>query len=140
MHEAEILCTRIGIMQKGHLVQFGTIPYLRECVGRPYSIKVMLRDAQHSKTTALVDMIQSMFPSCVFCYHQGALLAFNIPSGGFNLEKVFDMFGKLKKDFLVDEFLVGPVSLMDIFEIVANIGDIVLSSSQSSCSALDISQ
>ena len=83
-------------------------------------------------------MIESKFPSCVFCYHQGALLAFNIPYGGFNLEKVFDMFGKLKKNFLIDEFLVGPVSLKDIFEIVANFGDIVPNSSQSSCSAHDI--
>ena len=40
MAEAEMMCTRLGIMQQGRLIQLGNIEHLRDNLHRPYTLKV----------------------------------------------------------------------------------------------------
>jgi len=118
-----MLCTCIGILRQGRLSRIGTVERLRDVIGRPYSMNVLVRDMPAIKLESLVQFVEGTFAGCVLTARHTAHLSFQIPYKEMKWPKLFRSIKQITLAFSIDGFLIGSATLGEIFVRVARVSN-----------------
>eukprot|EP01090_Pellita_catalonica_P017588 TRINITY_DN5345_c0_g1_i1.p1 TRINITY_DN5345_c0_g1~~TRINITY_DN5345_c0_g1_i1.p1 ORF type:complete len:450 (-),score=66.30 TRINITY_DN5345_c0_g1_i1:98-1447(-) len=112
MEEADVLCTRIGIMANGRLQCVGPQQDLKTRFGQGYTLKINFTDA--ARETA-VKFVTATAPTAVIVEEFPGTCTFQIPRADLQISMLFDRMEKGKKKVGITDWGINQTSLEDVF-------------------------
>jgi ABC-type multidrug transport system ATPase subunit len=112
MEEAEALCHRIGIIDKGNLVALGSLAYLKNRFGNGYEIEVTSYSPTFQDVTVYLN---KNFKEVKIIEEFTGRIRYKVNSDNLRLSQVFDLLEAAKKDLGIKEYSVSQSSLENIF-------------------------
>jgi len=116
MAEAQMVCTRLGVLRNGRISYDGSHVAMRQSYGPQYFLRMVVHQLEPDRVTALIAQVEDLFPECQSsCL--AALLNFTIPRDtDVNWDTVFCFLDQVASDFSVNEFSIGLATVDDCFE------------------------
>ncbi|PAA68297.1 hypothetical protein BOX15_Mlig033575g1 [Macrostomum lignano] len=121
MEEVEALCGRVGIMDRGGMIGFGTVQQLRSRYGKAYTLEALLPFSADlhetsSRKSVLKAAIQQQFPQAAVLDDVGASVQFQIPTESVaSLSDSIRWLADNKTELNVQYFSLHQMSLDQIF-------------------------
>lgn len=122
MEEADILCTRVGIMRKGKLICIGTTQELKNLYGGGYTLelKVKTNDQSHSCSSedksAVMDYLRRQFPSATLEESFSNRLVYRVPQWSIkSLAKCFEKLQAAKTELAIEEYSFSQTTLEQVY-------------------------
>jgi len=112
MEEADVLCTRIGIMSRGCLQCLGSNVRLKNKFGEGYTLKINFNPKDVDQVTSF---ISSVLPNSKLTESFPGNYTYQIPSEGFSLSSLFNTLVKQKDSVGILDWGVSQTSLEDVF-------------------------
>lgn len=112
MEEADILCSRIGIMSRGRLRCIGPQQHLKRRYGSGYTLKISY--SQHNEEKAL-QFIEKLLPTSMIQEQFLGSCRFQIPGSDLKISIVFEQMEKNKKRAGIDDWSLSQTSLDEVF-------------------------
>ena len=112
MEEADILCTRIGIVSKGALSCIGNQLYLKNRFGEGFHLSITVIPSLIERAKSFV---LKMFPNAVLESSYSGILSYQINRKDMNLGKLFEEMKKNKVECGIKEWGINQTSLEEVF-------------------------
>ncbi|RKP06539.1 P-loop containing nucleoside triphosphate hydrolase protein, partial [Thamnocephalis sphaerospora] len=120
MEEAEVLCSRIGIMAKGALRCFGSVPHLKDVYGKGFRVSLT---GSAERLPAACRFLESLLPQgwiSIDSFTTSALYEFK-PSAD-TLSTLFETLEARKEEFGIEDWGISQTSLEEVFLRIVNGG------------------
>jgi len=111
MEEAEVLCSRIGIVSRGTLKCIGTPQHLKRRFGQGYKIDIVVEEEKKSDANAF---ILSLVPKSALVAENGCYMSYQTDKD-VRLSKVFGMMEINKKKHGIINWGLSQASLQEVF-------------------------
>lgn len=112
MEEADILCTRVGIMSLGALRCLGTNIHLKNKFGEGYTLKVNFSPDDEQ---TVIQFIQSILPRAKLEEGFPGNYTYRIPSEGFLMSELLNNLNANQETSKIKDYGISQTSLEDVF-------------------------
>eukprot|EP01113_Clastostelium_recurvatum_P022760 TRINITY_DN2727_c0_g1_i3.p1 TRINITY_DN2727_c0_g1~~TRINITY_DN2727_c0_g1_i3.p1 ORF type:complete len:854 (+),score=218.34 TRINITY_DN2727_c0_g1_i3:132-2693(+) len=112
MEEADVLCTRIGIMSQGTLRCLGPQQHLKAKFGQGYSLKV---NSDPTYDNDVIEFVQNMFPFARISERFPGYVTFQVPRAGLVVSDLFEKMEAARQRVHIDDWGISQTSLEDVF-------------------------
>jgi ABC-type multidrug transport system ATPase subunit len=112
MEEAEILCTRIGILAHGVLCCLGSQQHLKNAFGEGYRLKINFAPEDEEKAR---NFILTSFPSAIILASFKGVEEYQLEKGT-KISEVFTLMEERRHEFGIFDWSITQVGLLDVFQ------------------------
>lgn len=113
MEEADVLCSRIGIVTKGLLTCIGTPMYLKTRYGKGYHLSITTVDARSE--AAALKYIKNLFPNAELESTFSGVLSLQIPREDMKLGPFFEEIRRHKQENGIQEWGLSQTTIEEVF-------------------------
>ena len=113
MEECDKLCTRLAILVDGMFRYFGTLENIKNKFGRDFGINILTRPK--TDIVMLMWVMQRKFQDIRLVTASEDLLQYDFPLGSASLAYVFGTMESLKNSYEIQEYIIMPPTLEQIF-------------------------
>jgi len=119
MEEADVLCTKIGIMSRGNLRCLGSQMHLKGKFGEGYTMKVNVGDAAEGVDAPF--FVSQLLPAAKLVDHIGGNYTYQVPKAGVTISELFESMEANRNKYAITDWSVTQTTLEDVFlKIVSN--------------------
>ena len=115
MKEADALCTRIGILQRGLLTCVGSTRRLKSQLVRPYFLKIQLPKMPPRKLENIIRFVVDRFEWCDLVGADETHVSFEMIIHAANWASVFRGIKELNSLYSINGFSLGVATLEQVF-------------------------
>ena len=113
MEEADVLCTRIGIMANGTMKCIGNQQHLKSKYGAGYSLTITARTFAH--LAEIQRWVKSLYPHATLDSNYGTNLNYLIAAEQMNISDLFNRMRLYKDTYGIQEWGINQTSLEEVF-------------------------
>eukprot|EP01116_Phalansterium_solitarium_P003056 TRINITY_DN1353_c0_g1_i1.p1 TRINITY_DN1353_c0_g1~~TRINITY_DN1353_c0_g1_i1.p1 ORF type:complete len:911 (+),score=324.01 TRINITY_DN1353_c0_g1_i1:92-2824(+) len=113
MEEADVLCSRIGILSRGQLTCIGTPLYLKNRYGKGYHLSITAADVKREEQAQ--QYIMRLFPNAVLEGTFSGVLSFQVPREDLKLGPFFEEISAHKQANGILEWGLSQTTIEEVF-------------------------
>ncbi len=123
MEEADVLCSRIGIITNGTMRCIGTQQHLKNVYGTGYhlyincQIKEKIKDPKEINEK-MMSFISKILPQAKLFQAFNGYFTFNVPSLGDEAEELFSQMEHKKEELSITDWGLSQCSMDDVFKTI----------------------
>lgn len=115
MEEADILCTRVGIMKKGKLICIGSTQDLKNLYGGGYTLELKM-ETESAKKSVVIKYLKKQFPSATLEQSFSNRLIYRMPQWSIkSVAKCFQKLQAAKMELAVEEYSFSQTTLEQVY-------------------------
>lgn len=115
MEEADVLCSRIGIVNHGVLTCLGTQTRLKQLYGGGYHLFVNCDRSNEKKQFEVISFIKKVLPNTVLLRRFNGQMVYQVSIEGFSAETLFQEMESNKERLRITDWGISQCSLEDVF-------------------------